>query len=335
MKKKEQIIIRVAEKKDYKKIINFLKLHWNSNHIFIRNELFFKYELFNYFPQFILAIKKKSIVGLVGFYHYEKNFSKSDLFLVLLRVLEEYSNYQIAAKLVLFIKKITSKKIHTIGATKETLPLYKLLKFNTGWLDHYFWANSNLKFFKICKVNKRKINSFSKSNYSLNGFNFQEINNKFNKKNYTSIVKNNNVRKSYWYFKKRYIKNPIYNYEVYILKNKDNVSKGLGVVRIVDLKDGKCIRIIDWIGNLVYFNYFCKFTINLAIKINAEFVDLYCSGISSKNITKSGFKKVTINEVIPNHLSPIEYKNISISYVSNDDKNLVFFRGDCDQDRPN
>ena len=57
--------------------------------------------------------------------------------------------------------------------------------------------------------------------------------------------------------------------------------------------------------------------------------------IEEQNARKSGFKKVTINEVIPNHLSPIEYKNISISYVSNDDKNLVFFRGDCDQDRPN
>ena len=73
----------------------------------------------------------------------------------------------------------------------------------------------------------------------------------------------------------------------------------------------------------------------MAIEISAEFVDLYCSGVTSRKILSSGFMNTTSKEIIPNHLSPIQYKNIAISYVSSDNKNFVFFRGDCDQDRPN
>ena len=329
------IKIRIAENKDYKNIIIFLKKYWNKNHIFIKNQKFFKYELCNSFPQFILAVKENKIIGLVGFYQYNKNYKSSDLFLVLLRVIEKYSNQQIAIKLILFIKNITSKNIHTIGATNETLPLYNLLNFKTGWLDHYFWINPSIISYKLCKIDKIKNKISKNNNFKFNKLKIKKVDKNINSKTYEVLREENDYRKSYWYFKKRYITYPIYKYQIYKLIDKNNKLKGLGVLRIVNINGNKCIRIIDWIGKLVFFKYFTNFCYDLAFKINGEFVDLYCSGIPINILKNTGLHKVTKKEIIPNHLSPLKYENIDISFVSDDSKKLIFFRGDCDQDRPN
>ena len=334
MKSNQKIEFRIAKHNDYKKILLFLKKYWNKNHIFVKDEKFFQYELCNPEPQFILATNNNKIIGLVGFYSYSENYKESDLFLVLLRVIENFSNYQVAIKLIIFIKNLTSKKIHTIGATKETLPLYNLLNFKTGWLDHYYWINSNLKAFRLCKIQEKKRKLFSNKIFKIKNIT-KKYPKQISEKKYLTLLSNTHVRKSFWYFKKRYLNHPIYKYEIYEIKNKNGLITGLGVLRIVNLNKNKCIRIIDWIGDLNYFNTFLKHSCNLAIEIGAEFVDLYCSGVTSRKILSAGFIKTTSKEIIPNHLSPIEHKNIAISYVSSDNKNFVFFRGDCDQDRPN
>tara|TARA_A100001011_G_scaffold265128_1_gene273920 strand:- start:240 stop:1244 length:1005 start_codon:yes stop_codon:yes gene_type:complete len=334
VKSNQKIELRIAKYNDYKKILLFLKKYWNKNHIFVKKEKFFQYELCNPIPQFILATNNNKIIGLVGFYSYSENYKESDLFLVLLRVIENFSNYQVAIKLIIFIKNLTSKKIHTIGATKETLPLYNLLKFKTGWLDHYYWINNNLKDFSLCKIHEKKRKLFSNKKFKINNIS-KTYPKQISKKKYLSLLYWSHIRKSFWYFKKRYIKHPIFKYEIYEINKANKEISGLGVLRVVNLNNKKCIRIIDWIGDLNYFGVFLKYSCNLASEIDAEFVDLYCSGISSSKILSSGFKKITSKEIIPNHLSPIEYKNIPISFVSSDNKNLVFFRGDCDQDRPN
>lgn len=334
IKKKNNVTIRLANEKDLIKILKFLKLHWNPKHIYLRELKFFNYELNNSFPQFILAIKNKSIIGLVGFYHYEKNYKKSDIFLALLRVIDKYANYQIAAKLIVFSKTLTDKNIHTVGATKETLPLYKLFNFKTGWLDHFYWINSNIKEFKICKINLKIINNFKNYDKILN-LKFYKISKTLNKKNYDIFKQKYFLRKSFWYFKKRYLNHPIYNYEIFLTKDFKNFYDGIGVIRIININQSKCIKIIDWMGNVKKFKQFCIYITQFATSIDAEFIDLYCSGINLSEINQSGFKKVGNSVIIPNHLSPIEYKNHPISFVSSDTNNLVFFRGDCDQDRPN
>ena len=60
--------------------------------------------------------------------------------------------------------------------------------------------------------------------------------------------------------------------------------------------------------------------------------------VSKKKIISSGFKikKITKKIIIPNYFKPFVQKNIKLRYAFYpSSEKMIFFKGDCDQDRPN
>ena len=66
------------------------------------------------------------------------------------RVIKSNKSYTVGCKTHKFcIKNLLPQEYTPIGANKKMLPYYKFLGFRVGWLDHYYWLNSNLKVQKI------------------------------------------------------------------------------------------------------------------------------------------------------------------------------------------
>jgi hypothetical protein len=70
---------------------------------------------------------------------------------------------------------------------------------------------------------------------------------------------------------------------------------------------------------------------------NAEYIDCLNHGIKSEVFLNMGFVRAPFNDstIIPEHLDPLEHKYVPLEYNYMDDIDVIIFKGDGDQDRPN
>ena len=140
--------------------------------------------------------------------------------------------------------------------------------------------------------------------------------------------------KSFSYLERRYYKHPSYQYSVVGIEKDDKVRTAV-VFRLQECNNSKAVRIVDVIGDIYGFRYFTDFFDRYSRKTNAEYVDIYETGIPEEDMLDFGWKKVKgSGNIIPNYFAPYLEENIDIFYSTSDSR-VVLFRGDGDQDRPN
>ena len=89
------------------------------------------------------------------------------------------------------------------------------------------------------------------------------------------------------------------------------------------------------IGDFTFMGSISGLLDNLLEKYEAEYVDCYEVGINEEDMKRAGWKKTADSgNVIPNYFEPFIQKNIDIYYFSSE-PDIVLFKGDGDQDRPN
>ncbi|CAK1931832.1 GNAT family N-acetyltransferase [Vibrio crassostreae] len=319
--------LELAQLSDIGAIRTFINDHWRREHIFARNESFFNFEMTdNSEVNFLLAKDdSNNIAGLVGFTKSAEEQKEANLFLVILCVLPEFASKGLSFKLINECIAMNSSSVNTIGAAPKVLPLYQLLGFKTGYLEHFFWINTQLEKLNLCE-NKSllfKDTLCRETELELDFIKLEEIDKE-------TFERTSSSRRDFYSFNKRYFKHPIYKYEVYY--NKSNAS--IIVVRVVEANSSRAMKVIDYFGKDIDITVSLKFLVHLAKENNYEFVDIYVKGIDGKLISDANFSLVTDKDVtIPNYFSPFLLENVSISYATKDDS-LVLFRGDGDQDRP-
>ena len=68
-------MIKYMEKFEHNDFIEFLKINWNSNHIYVKDTSYFEYE-FSDSSNFVLAVRDNKIVAVLGYLEYEKILEK-------------------------------------------------------------------------------------------------------------------------------------------------------------------------------------------------------------------------------------------------------------------
>ena len=336
----DDVSVGLASKSDTSGIVTFISRYWNKDHIFVTSKSFFDYEMTSGgVPNFVIAKVHGQITGLVGFLKCGEVLSDSDLQLVVFRVMNEYGHLQIGVKLIRFVQDLTKKGVHTVGANPKTLRYYEyFLGFKTGWMAHYYWLNENSKnraLFLNSTVTEIKSTELIKNTEFVSGYEVKTIRAEdVNFDVFDKLNKDQSNRKSHSYFIHRYPNHPIYHYDFFALRRKPDDVAGIGVIRCVDVLGARGFRFIDWVGPESLFSVFCRGLIGVAKQQNIDFIDLYCTGLDKNGIIGSGFQEIDNSVIIPNYLEPLVMKNIEISYVTSADKNIWFFRGDGDQDRP-
>ena len=134
-----------------------------------------------------------------------------------------------------------------------------------------------------------------------------------NKKNIKNIKNINYGLKNKNFLINKYLLNKFYNYKIYVIYNDDNTPQSFIIFRIINIKNSKCIRIVDRCGDfktikndIAMFSYLLK-------KFNAEYLDFYSSEkipmYLNQYINKNSYDS---NIIIPNYFEPFVQSNIKI-----------------------
>tara|TARA_B110000003_G_scaffold258321_1_gene277419 strand:+ start:164 stop:1165 length:1002 start_codon:yes stop_codon:yes gene_type:complete len=332
-------LISVASPKDIDEIMIFIHHNWKNDHILSKNKSFFKYEhQYKDKLNFILAKNEDKIEGVLGFISTSTK-DISNVFTVIWKVEENNGNPVLGIQLLNYLINLKGvKNVLSVGINKNTLQIFKYLNIYTKKLNHYVMINKVIKDFKIATVSKTKT-EIIEPNKHLNDFNVRKIIDDNELDNFDFLKYKCNIPyKSKDYFIKRYFNHPIYNYEVYAVFKKKNITS-LYVTRLQPYNNSHVIRIVDFIGDQNTMYSFSKYISKLIVSEAFEYADFYCFGLDNNIMIESGFEIVNTqnNElIIPNYFQPFVKKNIPIYFFANtkEIEKIKIFKGDGDQDRP-
>jgi hypothetical protein len=329
--------IKVLEKKFAAELQLFIKNNWNPNHIFVTSQelLLWQHGIYENL-NFVVAYSDidNHIIAALGFIptnYYDRNLNTDelDLWLALWKGNESYPG--VGMDLFNYLKTLLCPiSIGAIGINENVKRIYKLLKFEIGYLNHYYFANSNNNVFKICSIDSEKvINSNNlKSDCKIDILDSVSNLQKTPRAHYRPF-------KSINYLICRYENHPFYNYKFWMIK-KSTEETAILVVRKIQVDDSFCFRIIDVLGDLSRLNNLSAELHRILVEENAEYVDFLNYGIDEKVFYNLGFMKKNEAEIIPNYFEPFSRSNnnIQFAYKSHFEPYIIF-KGDSDQDRPN
>lgn len=323
------IDIRLATNDDSAAILEFIRIYWRADHIFIRDPDFFRYEMCTgETPNFIVAWSDNAIVGILGFIYTGDTISSSDLFLVLLRVHDPRGKSNAGLKLISYARSLTSKGVHTVGLGTQVVPYYRFLGFKAGTLDHYFWISAREAVRDYFSMSDNAAAVAAKAPEAQ--VRLWQPEHSAPLQDFFNSARISTHHKSINFFIRRFVNHPIYKYSFFV----DDEKSGCLVVRAVSIDNFLVWRIVDFIGDYTKFDGFLGGIIQSAIRREVDLIDLYVHGVETSTVMRGGFQKVENNLIAPNHLSPLRMRNTVINFASSSSDGLVFFRGDCDQDRP-
>lgn len=313
--------------KNKKIITNFIKTNHKKNHILVTNN-----KVFNYYYKskkklnFILAKEKKDIKSIIGYIPFEKYNSRFKILWIALWIGSKKKPLSGLDSLSVLLKKFYNYDIFCLGLTEKAKKILNLYGFTTGKLHHYYLVNPYKKKFKFIKKPQR-IRSFY---HHKNLLDVKLI----TKKNchYLNTFKNRSEKNSE-YFKSKYLFNPFYNYQIYLIKT--NYLKSLLVLRIVKKK---IIRIIDFSGDEKIIQYLYPLFQKIFKEKGYEYLDFLNYGLNYKYLKKANFRLIKKPTIIPNFFEPLVFANQDINFAfkkKSINKKVLIFKGDGDQERPN
>ena len=331
----------IKNKSNIKTVQKFINKNFKKNHIISRNKKVFDWLYYNKYEKkynFIFEKKNENIISFLGIVKNSKFSDKLKKMETVWLTTWVAKKNELGAGLKILnyaIKNYTYNKIGTIGCSEEVKKIYKYLGFFTCHMTQYYIPNIQIKNYRIIKF-KKSYQKFNKSDLInkiislkiVNKINFNEFYN--NKIKYIKMFSKNED-----YFKNKYIENPFYNYIIYEFKIKKKLL-GYYFAREILYRDRKCLRIVDFFGNIKNIFDTSEMFKKIIEDKKYEFVDMYFFG---NDTNKSLFIKNNFNKniIIPNFFEPFMKKNIRINFAILQKKTtkLLLFKGDCDQERPN
>lgn len=331
-----QFIVRQALESDIPQIICFIKEYWCNDHIFVKNDKFFRYMLCDdQGVNVIVAVDKENkIYGLEGvtFYNSTNTPDSSGMMWRCLKTDDIFLGIRIDQ----YMKTYRHQRFHFgVGSNPDTTLKIteKYYKNLSGKLDHFYRLNGRLSDYKIAKIKTKNIIQPHTSNKQLVKIE--------SKKQLRQILTDNLLRqytpyKDIDYLTHRYFEHPIFRYNLYGILADQQEASSILVTRVVPIAGRSVIKIIDFIGRNEDLSGLAPQFDALMFEENSEYIDIYSLGISEQEMNDAGLiKRIDEEAIIPNYFEPFEQKNVDIYYTVPYLENVKLFRGDADQDRPN
>jgi len=327
--------IRLCRKTEWEKLKNFIELHWKHNHILSISKQLFEFqhgkgENGNY--NFVVAVHKESqsfhaVLGFISSSTYDLSSMEHPqaIYGALWKVREDVENMEVRklglGVLYFLLKLFPQVPYITLGLSEDSRNVYVPLRFDFGRMNHYYFANSKIKDFKIAY---KPENFEVKTTYGISICELTEvpvIQNDF------YPIKNRN------YIINRYLNHPLYKYKLLGIY-KENTLLSIWVYRVEEVDGALCLRIVDMIGTKKRIGDVSHPLAILLRKYNAEYIDCYNYGINNEYFYELGFKDVSGETIIPNYFEPYLRENIDIHYAVYSNVPVIIFKADGDQDRP-
>ena len=336
----EKYLFRIALNEDKLKIQNFLRDHWNKNHIMVKDDEYFDFEFKNLdHYNFILAINKNTleVEGLLGFILASNTEGKRDAWSSLWEVNENNDNIPLlGVELRKRVIKLANLRYFLDNGLNPitAVPLVRsFLKRKVAKLQHFYKINANMKQFEIASIRCVPTTFPLKGqfNYSLKKIKV------LNKEDLVPLISEDSVPyKDSEYYLKKFDNNPRRVYLKYGIYDQNEQLRAIIFARECMVNSNKALRIVDYCGDQSVFSYISSELGSLMKNNDYEYIDFYTYGFCEKAISEAGFSLLVKNDsnIIPNYFEPFEKKNVDIWCGSPVD-NTLFYKADGDQDRAN
>ncbi|WP_022761383.1 hypothetical protein [Butyrivibrio sp. AD3002] len=337
----EQYNFRLANVNDVPDIMKFIHDEWSESHIFSYDRELFLWQYGrneygdNKNINFVLMERKSGgLIGIVGFVAYDEN--NKNISPAMTKIVTKDILPMSGLELMKRQMALVGEKEHFASGTnsKTILPLYiKVFKHVTGIMQQYYMLNPDFEDYLVASPGEgSKISDYHETGYGLREVeNFDDLLSAYDldEKNERMIYK------SPKFIEKRYFNHPVYSYRKWIVT--DEKSKPVGVLfgREVTLLDRRLLRLVDYRGNPGHLSKLGKALHMLMKAEKYEYIDLMVSDLSDYHLDEAGFELLDPDgdTIIPNYFEPFVKENIKNYYQSR--TNIVIFKADGDQDRPN
>lgn len=326
--------IRFANYDDIPQIMQFIDEHWKKDHILAKNKPLFEWQYMNDngLNMVIGEDENQVIHAILGYITYSDGDDK-DFSLALWRARE--GTVFLGVKVLMFLlKEEPHRHVFCNGINMDTtVSVYRRMGFKIGRLKQWYRLR-DMQEYRIAKVDNKVIPQVKRgTNIELIKIgDFDELKKNASEKLFDA---SKIPYKSGLYIYKRYFKHPIYKYDIWGVRNFEETIDAVIVFRVEECNQSKALRIIDIVGehNLIYD--ITSQIDNIAQEYGVEYVDIYENGLDDNYLIEAGWRLIGIDKnIIPNYFSPYIPCNIDIN-ICTTEENIILFKGDGDQDRPN
>lgn len=331
----QDIAIRKAGINDIDTIIEFIRLNWQQDHIFVKERSLFEYQhLIDNNFNFVVAedVCTNVLYGICGYIPSNNSKNNKTMWGAILKVIKNGSP-ALGINLLDYIANLSDCSIFAgCGINAKTIPIYDFMGYSTGKLEHYYRID-NRETYQVAVINDKKIADVKYSDFKLVRLHtYEDFLRQFDIEEY----KDRKPYKDNWYICRRYYNYPINKYHVYGIQNGNNEIKSILVARETSQNGAKLLRIVDFIGRDDDLDSISSEIQRLIDENEYEYIDFYCHGINEVHFKNAGFERRISedNNIIPNYFGPFLQKNIDIYFFTNDCENFYMFKADGDQDRP-
>ncbi|WP_287331572.1 hypothetical protein [Parabacteroides sp.] len=314
--------------------MKFIEQYWNPEHILCKSRQFFEWQHYYHGEVcFVVAENNCSheLEGIVGYIPYSEE-KERDVFGALWKVRNK--NYpMLGLKMKLYLmRSINARTLSGIGLNAKTQELHRRSGSFIGKLKHYYLL-ADLEEYKIAHIVTKMIPDYNRAKEQFELMEIKESEQlrglcEGEKQQYKS------PRKSFDFFSHRYLQHPVYQYQFWGVQNGVNLL-GVFVTRDLSHNSSCVLRIVDYIGDI-------EAIANTGAALRElvrgyEYIDFYLYGIRDNILLDAGFtlKQDDDSNIIPNYFEPFVQKNVSLDFYADSLDDIILFKGDGDQDRPN
>lgn len=330
-------VIRRATESDYPAIQAFLRSEWRADHIFVSSPELFEWQHLDresgYLNYLLLELgdEIQSLIGYIPYRHWSSSAPENRVFLAIWKTSSSCKVAGAGFHLLRQMRQIAKADfIGAIGVSSMALPIYERLGYKTGLMDHFAIFNSTPSARFLTGTPRQEISS---SKVVLRELHFESDFLTIGK-----VCRSYNLAKNAEFFSVKYGLHPVYDYQAYSLKLGD--SEAVLVARVIDVKGSLVCRVVDAVGDLGIIAKSAGALKTLVEENEYEYIDIYSTGLDVPEMSAGGFYVRTPDSkyIIPNYFEPLVMVNSELAFAWKDfgsGKEVVLFRGDSDQDRPN
>lgn len=332
---------RLATIEDMDSIMDFIRREWAENHILARNkELFlWQYGRTEYGDEksinFVLMTdKNNNILGIIGFVAYDEN--NDSISPAITKVIPRGLLPMAGLEFMKRQMQIVGEREHFSSGTNPNtiLPLYKkVFRMTTGVMQQYYIINEDVKNYNIVILG----DSYKRKDYIDTKWSLEEV------EDFEELIKRVDLYKKHdrmafkspEFIKKRYFDHPIYKYKKWIVKNESGEDADILFGREIERDGARILRFVDYRGDLSDLKKLGKPLHSLLKKEGYEYLDLMVSNLDDYHLDEAGFNLLNPDgdTIIPHYFEPFVRENKKNHFQDKTD--VVVFKADGDQDRPN
>lgn len=330
-------VIRRASKGDSLAILEFLRREWNSDHIFVKNPDLFKWQHLERDSEslnFILLEfdnEIQSLIGYIPYRHWSRSAPDNRVFLAIWKTSKNCKVAGAGIHLLRQIREIAKTEfIGAIGVSAIALPIYTLLGFTTGLMDHFVIFNPRPPIRLLQEIPQQRI---SRGRVVLREISFRSDSSRIDR-----VCHSSNSAKNAEYLSFRYGLHPVYSYQAYLLTL--GGSEVILITRLIEAQGSLVCRMVDAVGDFNVIAQSAGAIKELVEEKAYEYLDIYSTGLNVAEMSSGGFfvREPDSKYIVPNYFEPLILTNAELTFAwksFGQENDVVLFRGDSDQDRPN